>query len=44
MGVIVLTGTRSASLDEYPEAALVDHLLIKPASMAELIRTLRSYQ
>jgi DNA-binding response OmpR family regulator len=44
MRVIVLTGKMPASFASWPEAAMVDDLLIKPSPTAELIRTLRSYE
>src|SRR3954469_11169141 len=41
--LIVLTGRLPDLFASRPEAAMVDRLLIKPSSTADLVRTLRSY-
>ena len=42
--VVVLTGAGPNKVASRPEASLIDKLLIKPASTADLIQTLRSYE
>ena len=42
--VIVLTGSGKNTLRAALEPDLVDHLFVKPASTADLIRALRSYE
>lgn len=44
MRVIVLTGSGKTSVRSALEPDLVDHLFVKPASTADLIRALRSYE
>jgi two-component system, response regulator, stage 0 sporulation protein F len=44
MRVIVLTGSGKSVISSKLEPHLVDHLFVKPASTADLIRTLRSYE
>jgi DNA-binding response OmpR family regulator len=44
MRVIVLTGSGKNTLRGALEPDLVDHLFVKPASTADLIRALRSYE
>lgn len=42
--LIVLTGRNRRILETRPEAELIDHLMVKPASTAQLVRALRAYQ
>jgi DNA-binding response OmpR family regulator len=42
--LIVLTGRHRSAFESRPEAKLVNDFLVKPASTAKLVRTLRSYQ
>jgi two-component system, OmpR family, response regulator len=44
MRIVVLTGAERLVVEQMPEMLLIDELMIKPASTAELIRTLRSYE
>jgi DNA-binding response OmpR family regulator len=42
--VLVLTGSAKRNIENQLDGSLFDHLFVKPASSAALIRTLRSYE
>ena len=44
MRVLVLTGSARKNIESRLDGSLFDHLFVKPASSAALIRTLRSYK